>query len=70
LKENHLICKVKKCPAISFMKDHKVEIDKDFCKCSTELVNKSIAKECGYSFKVDYDQEKGKCVQEFWKEDK
>jgi hypothetical protein len=70
LKENHLICKVKKCPAISFMKTSKVEIDKDFCKCSTDMVNSTIAKESGYNFKIDYDQEKGSCIQQFWRESK
>ena len=70
LEDNHLVCNVKKCPAIYFMKDHKMEIDKNFCKSSTEIVNRSIAKECGYNFKVDYNQEKGSCIQEFWKEDK
>lgn len=59
---------VKKCPAIFFMKDKKMETDKDFCKYSTEIVNKTIAQECDCNFKVDYDIEKGCCIQEFWKE--
>jgi hypothetical protein len=70
MEDNHLICNIKKCPAIYFMKDHKMEIDKNFCKSSTEIVNKAIAKECGYNFKVDYNQESGSCIQEFWREDK
>lgn len=57
--------KVSRCPAIWHMKDHNNEIDKDFCKCSTEIVNKSIAKECGYNFSVEYDQGKGQCIQRF-----
>lgn len=69
-KDNRITFNVKKCPAICFMKDKKIEIDKDFCKYSTEVVNKSIAKECSYNFKVDYNQEKGSCIQIFWKEDK
>ncbi|MCL5072764.1 MAG: hypothetical protein M1308_18000, partial [Actinobacteria bacterium] len=70
IEDNYLVCNIKKCPAIYFMKDHKMEIDKNFCKSSTEIVNRSIAKESGYSFKVDYDQEKGSCIQKFWKENK
>jgi len=69
-KDKEIIFKVKKCPAIRYLKKTGSEIDKNFCFCSTELVNKAIAKECGYNFSVDYDQENGKCVQKFWKEDK
>jgi hypothetical protein len=63
-----LILKVEKCPAIWHMKDTGSEIDKDYCYCSTELVNKAIARECGFEFSVDYDQDKGRCMQRFWKE--
>ncbi len=62
-----VIFKVEKCPAIWQMKDTGSDIDKDFCLCSTELVNKSIADECGYEFSVEYDQENGKCIQKFWR---
>jgi len=65
-KNGEIIFKVSRCPAIWNMKDHNNSIDKDFCKCSTELVNKSIAKECNYNFSVEYNQEKGQCVQRFW----
>ncbi|MCK5567272.1 MAG: hypothetical protein KAI62_05125 [Actinomycetia bacterium] len=65
-KNGEIIFKVNRCPAIWNIKDHNNKIDKDFCKCSTELVNKSIAKECNYNFSVEYDQEKGQCVQRFW----
>jgi hypothetical protein len=67
---NRITFIVKKCPAIWFMKDKRIEIDKDFCKYSTEAVNKSMAGECGYNFKVTYIQEKGSCIQEYWKEEK
>ena len=59
---------VERCPAIWHMKDTGSDIDKDYCHCSTELVNKAIAGECGFKFSVDYDQDKGQCVQKFWKE--
>lgn len=61
-----LAFEVRKCPAIWYMKDNDQEVDKDFCRCSTELVNQSIARECGYNFSVKYDQDKGQCVQKFW----
>lgn len=64
---NRITFIVKKCPAIWFMKDNKMEIDEEFCKYSTEIVNKAIAKEGSYNFKVNYDQENGSCIQEFWK---
>lgn len=78
-KENELIFKVEKCPAIWNLKDRSLdideliddrnrEVDKDFCKAETYIVNKALAKECGFNFSVDYDQENGKCVQRFWKE--
>ena len=69
-KNNKIIFKVKKCPAIWYMKNNGIKIDSFFCKTSTEIVNKAIAKECGYNFSVEYDQDNGKCVQKFWKEDK
>jgi len=68
--ENKLVFNVKKCPAIWHMKDKKLEIDKEFCKISTEIVSAVVAKECGYYFSVEYDQENGKCIQKFWKEEK
>ncbi len=68
--ENKLIFEVKKCPAILHLKKNKIEIDKDFCKYSTETVNKVIAKESNYNFKVDYNQENGRCLQIFWKGEK
>ena len=66
-KDKQIIFKVIKCPAILYLKKTGSEINKNFCLCSTELVNKAIAKECGYNFSVEYDQENGKCVQRFWR---
>jgi len=66
--QQEVVFKVERCPAIWHMKDTGSDIDKDYCRCSTELVNQAIARECGFQFSVEYDQDKGQCVQRFWKE--
>ena len=63
-----VIFNVKKCPAISYMNDKKMKISENFCKMTTKLILGEIAKAAGYKFSVDYNQNKGKCVQKFWKE--
>ena len=60
--------RVLRCPAIKHMKDKGLDISDDFCRISTGLVSKEIAENAGYRFSVDYDQDKGQCVQKFWKE--
>ena len=60
--------RVLKCPAIEHMKDKGMDISDDFCRISTGLAGSEIAECAGYSFEVDYDQEKGQCIQKFWKE--
>ena len=66
--DREIIFKVDRCPAIWHMKDTGSDIDKDYCYCSTELANSAIARECDFKFSVAYDQDKGQCVQKFWKE--
>jgi len=53
--KNKLIFRVRKCPAIWHMKDKKFDIDKDFCRYSTDVVGAVIARESGYNFSVEYD---------------
>lgn len=60
--------KISKCPAIDYMNSKNMKISDDFCRISTDLVSKKIAENAGYKFSVDYDQDKGQCVQKFWKE--
>lgn len=69
-KDNKLNFHVTKCPAITHMNDKGFKVDKDFCKMATEIVNKTIAQNCGYNFLVEFDQKNGRCVQKFWKEAK
>jgi hypothetical protein len=68
--DNQLIFKVKKCPAIWQMKDNKIEVDKNFCFISTDIVNKAIASKCGIDFSVEYNQENGSCMQKFTRKEK
>ena len=65
--EEELVFRVDRCPPIWHMKDSGAVIDERFCHCCTELVNTAIAEECGFRFSVDYDQEKGSCLQRFWR---
>jgi hypothetical protein len=65
---NSITFRIKKCPAIDHMKNKDLNISDDFCRISTGLVSREIAGEAGYRFSVDYDQDKGQCVQKFWKE--
>ncbi len=67
-KNRMLILMVDQCPAIKNMQQKKLRISKNFCKFSTELVNNIITKEAGYRSSVEYNQNKGKCIQKFWKE--
>lgn len=60
--------RIEKCPAISHMKNKNLDISPDFCRISTGLASKEIAEDAGFRFSVDYDQDKGQCVQKFWKE--
>jgi hypothetical protein len=60
--------KISRCPAIDYMKSKNMKISEDFCRVSTGLASKEIAEKAGYKYSVDYDQDKGQCVQKFWKE--
>ncbi len=63
-----IIFKINRCPAIEHMKKNKMQISENFCRISTGLVSTEIAKAAEFKFSVNYDQEKGKCIQKFWKE--
>ena len=66
--DSSITIKISKCPAIDYMKNKNMKISKHFCHISTELSSNEIAKKAGYKFSVDYDQEKGQCIQKLWKE--
>jgi hypothetical protein len=61
-----LVLKVNKCPAIHHLRTHNYPIFKKFCE-HTRIVNEEICSQAGYQCSVDYDQNKGECLQRFWK---
>jgi len=68
-KDNALNLKIKECPAISHMKKYNYEIFDKFCE-HCNIVNAEICKNAGYESSLEYDQNKGQCLQKFWKEQK
>lgn len=70
--DNKIIVKVDYCPAIKPAMEHMAtrgkRINKNFCKYSTELFGKVIEEETKYKFSLEYNQEKEKCIQEYWEE--
>ena len=67
LSDDVLVLEVRKCPAIHHMKERGYKIAEHFCE-STRIVNDEICRRAGYSASVEYDQESGRCVQNFRKE--
>ena len=68
--DGKLIVEIIKCPAIQHMEEKGQHISDGFCHLSTEVVNETMAEEGGYRFRVDFDQNAGKCTQVFWREEK
>ena len=64
--ENTLVLVVKRCPAITHMKEHNYAIATHYCE-HTRIVNEAICDAAGYAASVEYDQEAGSCVQRFWR---
>jgi len=61
-----LFLKVKKCPAIFHMREHNYQIADKYCE-HCRILNEEICHSAGYECSVKYDQNKGSCVQKFWK---
>ncbi len=66
-KDNVLNLKINKCPAISHMKKFGYEIFEKFCE-HCRILNAEICRNAGCQSSIEYDQNKGKCLQKFWKE--
>ena len=59
-----LTLKVKRCPAVCFMRENNYPIFERFCE-HTRIVNEAICSETTLSSSVEYDQMRGKCTQVF-----
>ena len=66
LSDNELTLSVQQCPAIKHLHNKGWDVAPAFCE-HTRIVNEEICKAAGYSCSVDYDRDKGSCVQRFWK---
>lgn len=66
LENDTLVLEVKRCPAVSHMKEHNYTIATHYCE-HTRIVNDAICTAAGYAASVEYDQEAGTCVQRFWR---
>ncbi|MEW6356958.1 MAG: hypothetical protein AB1696_11560 [Planctomycetota bacterium] len=61
---DELVFRVQKCPALSHMRDRGYRVARRFCE-TTRVVNETIARQVGWRASVEYDQERGACVQCF-----
>ncbi|MCP4643157.1 MAG: hypothetical protein GY851_22105 [bacterium] len=61
-----LVLQVHKCPAVHHMIENDYAVATQYCE-HTRLVNAAVCKAAGYEATVDYDQDKGQCVQRFRK---
>ncbi|MCX7795755.1 MAG: hypothetical protein N2380_04470 [bacterium] len=61
-----LTLKVKRCPAITHLKEVGYPIYKDFC-IQTRIVNNIIARETNLICSVESNQEEACCIQKFWR---
>ncbi len=64
--ENDLLfLKVKKCSAIHHMQENNFQVAKKYCE-HCRIVNEEICHSAGYESSLEYDQDKGSCMQKFW----
>jgi len=61
-----LVLDVRRCPAVSHMKEHGYAVADHYCE-HTRIVNEAVCQAAGYACSVEYDQEAGRCVQRFWR---
>lgn len=66
MESDTLVLDVLQCPAVSHMRTHNYRVSEHFCE-HTRIVNDAICRRAGYEATVEYDQEKGRCVQRFRK---
>ncbi|GMV92840.1 MAG: hypothetical protein AMXMBFR82_26180 [Candidatus Hydrogenedentota bacterium] len=63
-----LVLDLRACPAVHHMRAHDYRVSEHFCE-HTRIVNEAICRRAGYQATVEYDQDKGRCVQRFRKAD-
>ena len=68
LKDDRLLLTVIECPAVCHIKSKGWSVAPSFCE-HTRIVNEEICRKAGYECSVDYDQNKGRCLQTFWKKE-
>lgn len=60
-----LFLKVKKCSAIHHMQENNYQAAKKYCE-HCRIINEEICHSAGYESSLEYDQDKGSCMQKFW----
>lgn len=66
VEDETLVLQVHRCPAIHHLKERGYAIAPNFCE-HTRIANEGICAAAGYDCSVEYEQERGRCVQRFWK---
>ncbi|MBI4377622.1 MAG: hypothetical protein HY578_00845 [Nitrospinae bacterium] len=64
-----LLLEVRRCPALEHMGKREYPVMKRFCECDG-IITKEICKNAGIELKIKYNQKKGSCIQEFWKDER
>ncbi len=60
-----LFLKVKKCPAIHHMREKNYQVAEKYCQ-HCRIINEEICHSAGYKCSIEYNQDKGSCIQKFW----
>lgn len=66
LSEDSIILELRRCPALSHLKETRYPIYKDFC-LQTVVINSVIAEETNLYSSVERYQDKAYCIQKFWR---
>ena len=60
-----LFLQVKKCPAIYHLQEYNYQVADKYCE-HCQIINEEICHSAGYESSLEYNQDKGSCVQKFW----
>ena len=64
LKEDQMVLKVEQCPAVSWIAGKNWTLAPSFCE-HCKVINEEICDTAGYECSIEYEQQKGCCVQRF-----